>query len=242
MATGGSPKRTGLAWLERLGHTIVEPVPSLFTFNLPRDEITHLPGVGVKTAMVGIVGTKFRTKGPLLITHWGFSGPAVLQLSALAARTLSERNYECTVQVNWANETNEQLVLARLQHTITTSGLRQLSRTRPFEMPERLWHFLLERCGLYLGKRWREMSRKNLNQLVQVLTADRYTMSGKTTFKEEFVTCGGVGLESVNTRTMASKVCPNLYFAGEVLDIDGITGGFNFQAAWTTGFIAGMLG
>ncbi|MCF7903382.1 MAG: NAD(P)/FAD-dependent oxidoreductase [Candidatus Marinimicrobia bacterium] len=241
VATGGSPKRTGLAWLERLGHTIVEPVPSLFTFNLPRDEITRLPGVGVKTATVGIAGTKFRATGPFLITHWGFSGPVVLQLSALAARKLSELNYDCTVQVNWVNETNEHLVLERLQRTITTSGLRQLSRIRPFEMPERLWHFLLERCGLMLGKRWREMSRKNLNQLLQVLTADRYTMSGKTTFKEEFVTCGGVSLECVNTRTMESKVCPNLYFAGEILDIDGITGGFNFQAAWTTGFVAGTL-
>ncbi|MCF7796759.1 MAG: NAD(P)/FAD-dependent oxidoreductase [Candidatus Marinimicrobia bacterium] len=241
VATGGSPKPSGLVWLERLGHDIVEPVPSLFTFNLPRDHITRLPGLGMKTARVSIDGTKYHATGPLLITHWGFSGPAILQLSALASRKLAELNYDCTVRVNWINLTNENVVLARFQETIATWGQRQLSRVRPFEMPERLWHFLLERCGLILGTRWRELSRRNLNQLLQVLTADRYTMSGKTTFKEEFVTCGGVSLGSVNTQTLESKVCPNLYFAGEVLDIDGITGGFNFQAAWTTGFVAGQL-
>lgn len=241
VATGGSPKRAGLEWLEKLGHKIEEPVPSIFTFNLPHDEITRLPGIVVENAMVSITGTKLKSDGPLLITHWGFSGPAVLKLSAFGARILSEMSYQSKLQVNWIHEPNHVKVLEQLEATTTEHALKNLSNVRPFPIPERLWYFLLEKCELRSSMKWGELGKKGLNKLVNLLTNDLYETDGKTTFKEEFVTCGGVSLESVDLNTMQSKVAKNLYFAGEILDIDGITGGYNFQAAWTTGFIAGKL-
>lgn len=241
IATGGSPKRAGLLWLERLGHKIEEPVPSLFTFNLPRAEIISLQGVVVENALISIAGTKLKSDGPLLITHWGFSGPAILKLSAFGARILSELKYQCQVQINWINATNQSVVLDQLLSLSREHANKNLSNVRPFRLPERLWLFLLEKCGLPTSKKWSELGKKSLNQLVNLLTNDSYTMDGKTTFKEEFVTCGGVSLESVDLNTMQSKAAKNLYFAGEILDIDGITGGYNFQAAWTTGYIAGKL-
>ena len=242
IATGGSPKRTGLDWLEKLGHQIEEPVPSLFTFNLPQTEITRLQGVVVENALVSLVGTKLKSDGPLLITHWGFSGPVILKLSAFGARILSDLNYQCPVQVNWIHETNQTVVLDELMKISRESANKNLSNVRPFRLPERLWLFLLEKCDLPTSKKWSEIGKKSLNKLVNLLTNDIYTLDGKTTFKEEFVTCGGVSLKSIDLETMKSKVCENLYFAGEILDIDGITGGYNFQAAWTTGFVAGQLG
>lgn len=242
VATGGSPKRSGLEWLEALGHKIEDPVPSLFTFNMPEEAVTKLMGIVVEKTLVSIQGTKLKGDGPLLVTHWGMSGPAILKLSAFGARLLSEMGYEFKVQVNWVNEVNNELVRSELKKIEAEHPNKILANYRPYLLPERLWHYLLEKSDLSLKKRWGELGKKGLNKLIAVLTNDVYSVKGKTTFKEEFVTCGGVSLESIDFNTMQSRVCPNLYFAGEVMDIDGITGGYNFQSAWTTGFIAGKLG
>lgn len=241
VATGGNPNRKGFEWLEKLGHKIQQPVPSLFTFNMPSESIKELMGVSVENTLVSVQGTKLKSDGPLLITHWGMSGPAILKLSAFGARTLSELGYNFMVQVNWAGEVNNELVLNELRNITEEHPNKLLSSVKPFKLPERMWLYLLNRCDIPATKKWNELGRKGLNKLVNILTNDIYEVKGKTTFKEEFVTCGGVSLESVNFKTMESRVVPNLYFAGEVLDVDGITGGYNFQAAWTTGFIAGKL-
>ncbi len=241
VATGGSPKRSGLEWLEALGHKIADPVPSLFTFNMPSEPVTDLMGIVVENTIVIIQGTKLKSDGPLLITHWGMSGPAILKLSAFGARILSEMNYECNTQVNWTNIQNDQIVREDLNGIVQAHPNRMLANFRPYALPERLWLFLLERISLPKEKRWNELGKKGLNKLTHVLTNDVYAVKGKTTFKEEFVTCGGVSLESIDFNTMQSRVCKNLYFSGEVMDIDGITGGYNFQSAWTTAFIAGKL-
>ncbi len=241
IATGGSPSRKGFDWLEQLGHKIEEPVPSLFTFNMPSETIKELMGVVAENVLVSVQGTKLKSNGPLLITHWGMSGPAVLKLSAFGARILSDLNYKFKIQVNWVGEPNNDLVMNELHEIASTSPNKLLSNVKPYGLPERLWLFLLSRSDIPSSKKWSELGKKGMNKLVNTLTNDEYQVSGKTTFKEEFVTCGGISLESVDFKTMQSKSVPNLYFAGEVLDIDGITGGYNFQAAWTTGFIAGKL-
>jgi len=241
VATGGSPKRKNLEWLEQLSHKIKDPVPSLFTFNMPAEKITELMGIVVEKTLVSIQGTKLKSDGPLLITHWGMSGPAILKLSAFGARILNEKDYKFKVQVNWVNELNNEMVKEELKNIITIHSQKQLSNYRPYLLPERLWLFLLQKLNLPTQKRWGELGKKGLNKLTTGLTNDIYEVSGKTTFKEEFVTCGGVSLESINFKTMESKVCKNLYFAGELIDVDGITGGYNFQAAWTTAWIAGKL-
>jgi len=241
VATGGSPKREGLAWLEKLGHKIETPVPSLFTFNMPRESVTELMGIVVENTLTSIQGTKLKSDGPLLITHWGMSGPSVLKLSAFGARILSEKDYKANLQVNWVNTPSYEVVMEELKEISVKVSQKQVQNYRAFLLPERLWHFLLQKIDIPLTKKWNELGKKDLNKLCNILTNDEYSVEGKTTFKEEFVTCGGVSLESINFSTMESKVVPNLYFAGEVMDIDGITGGFNFQAAWTTGFIAGQL-
>jgi len=241
VATGGSPKRSGLEWLEKLGHKIEDPVPSLFTFNMPNEPIKELMGIVVEKALTNIQGTKLRGDGPLLITHWGMSGPAILKLSAFGARILSDCGYDFKVQVNWVNQINNELVMNALKNIVDDHGNKILSNYRPYLLPERLWHYLVEKCNLPLNKKWNELGKKGLNKLTNILTNDNYSVKGKTTFKEEFVTCGGVSLESIDFNTMQSRVCKNLYFAGEVMDVDAITGGYNFQAAWTTGFIAGKL-
>jgi predicted Rossmann fold flavoprotein len=241
VATGGSAKRVGFEWLEKLNHKIENPVPSLFTFNMPAEGITQLMGVVVEKTWVSIQGTKLKSEGPLLITHWGMSGPAILKLSAFGARLLSELGYEFKVQVNWVQVQNQDVVMDHLQDIVYAYSGKRLINRRPYALPERLWIYLLEKCDLSVDKKWGELGKGGMNKLVNVLTHDVYRVQGKTTFKEEFVTCGGVSLESVDFNTMQSKVCKNLYFAGEVLDVDGITGGYNFQAAWTTGFIAGQL-
>ena len=242
IATGGSPKRRGLEWLENLNHKIEDPVPSLFTFNMPNESIRKLMGIVVENATANIQGTKLKASGPLLITHWGMSGPAILKLSAFGARILSEIGYAFKVQVNWVSISNQEEVLKVLKGIVANHPNKILSNFRPYLLPERLWHYLLEKSDLPLNKKWSELGKKGINKLVTILTNDVYNVKGKTTFKEEFVTCGGVSLESIDFDTMQSKVCENLYFTGEVLDIDGITGGYNFQAAWTTAFIAGKLG
>lgn len=241
VATGGSPNRKGFDWLEQLGHKIEEPVPSLFTFNMPTETIKELMGVVEENALVGIQGTKLKSQGPLLITHWGMSGPAILKLSAFGARILNGMNYNFKIQVNWAGEVNNEVVANQLLEIAETNPNKLMQNVKPFGLPERLWLFLLERSDIPPTKKWNELGKKDSNKLVNTLTNDEYKVSGKTTFKEEFVTCGGISLESVNFNTMESRVVPNLYFAGEVLNIDGITGGYNFQAAWTTGFLAGKL-
>ncbi len=241
VTTGGSPKRKGLEWLEKLNHKIKDPVPSLFTFTMPDESVTELMGVVVEKTLVKIQGTKLKAEGPLLITHWGMSGPAILKLSSFGARVLSEKGYNFNTQVNWANEQSNDVVMDTLTKIVNAHSNKFLSNVRPYSLPDRLWRYLIEKKDLSAKKKWGELGRKGLNKLVNVLTNDVYSVKGKTSFREEFVTCGGVSLESIDINTMQSKVCKNLYFAGEVLDIDGITGGYNFQAAWTTAFIAGKL-
>ena len=241
LATGGAPKRSGLAWLEAMGHQIADPVPSLFTFNMPRETITELMGVVVNPATVSIQGKKLKASGPLLITHWGMSGPAILKLSAFGARTMQELNYRCVAQVNWVNVKSFDEVLSELHRLKADAPKKQLNNQRPYLLPIRLWEYLLQKADLALDKPWHELGSKSCNRLVTLLINDEYQVSGKTTFKEEFVTCGGVSLSSIHPLSLESRVVPGLYFAGELLDIDGITGGYNFQAAWTTGYIAGQL-
>jgi predicted Rossmann fold flavoprotein len=239
VTTGGQPKRSGLEWLENLGHEIIEPVPSLFTFNMPTNPIRDLMGNVVEKASVKVEGTKLIGKGPLLVTHWGMSGPAILQLSAWGARLLFEKNYQFAVLVNWLDDEKEGDLHKQLDQIIREHGEKMIGNLNPFPMTSRLWNFLLEKTTIHSEMRWKDLGNKTRNKLVNTLLSDRYEVSGKTTFKEEFVTAGGISLNDVNFKTMESKLIPGMFFAGELLDIDGITGGFNFQAAWTTGFIAG---
>jgi predicted Rossmann fold flavoprotein len=242
IATGGSPKREGLQWLEDLGHKIEDPVPSLFTFNMPHEPVRDLMGIVVENAWVKIQGSKLTSEGPLLITHWGMSGPAILKLSAFGARLLNDVGYRFNIQVNWVNVQNYNAVVEALENLALAHAKKLLTNFRPYGLPERLWHFLLGKTDLPAGKTWGELGKKGIHKITTLLTNDVYQVEGKTTFKEEFVTCGGVSLESIDCNTMRSRVHPQLYFAGEVMDMDGITGGYNFQAAWTTAFIAGQLG
>jgi len=241
IATGGSPKLSGFKWLEDLGHSIIPPVPSLFTFNMPHEPIRELMGVSVASVTARLQGTKLQSEGPLLITHWGMSGPAILKLSSFGARKLNEMNYRFTVLINWLGTVNEERLREILAREMKNIGIGKISGKNSFNLPHRLWLFLLMKLNIPQKKTWNQLSKKELNRLIHVLTNDSYNVEGKTTFKEEFVTCGGVRLNDVNSETMESRKCPGLYFAGEVLDIDGLTGGFNFQAAWSTGYIAGKL-
>ena len=240
LIASGSAK-TGYEIAKSLGHTIVEPVPSLFTFKISDPRSAGLEGVSVPSAKLVLKcpgGKTFSEEGPLLITHWGLSGPAVLKLSAWAARELYQCNYKAPLQVNWLGiSTND--VLAQLQNEKTASPRRQITSYSLFALPKRLWTSLLRyiRCDEEL--KWADISNKLLLQFAEELTAGKFMAQGKGAFKDEFVTCGGVLLREVDFRTMESKLVPGLHFAGEVLDIDALTGGFNFQAAWTTGWIAG---
>tara|TARA_R110002012_G_scaffold252147_4_gene430997 strand:- start:97797 stop:99035 length:1239 start_codon:yes stop_codon:yes gene_type:complete len=238
VATGGHNKLESFQWLADLGHSISEPIPSLFTFNLPNSHITTLSGVSVSDVEVKIAGTKLSHHGPLLITHWGMSGPAVLKLSAWGARILYDKNYKYSVLVNWLATSNEEEARMRLIEFQSENPKKMLFNSNPYQLPKRLWEYLLTKCDIDEGLRWNNFSGKKFNKLVNHLVADLYEASGKTTFKEEFVTAGGVKLGDVNMQTMESRNCPGLFFAGEVLDIDGVTGGFNFQAAWTTAWLA----
>ncbi|MGE0090664.1 MAG: NAD(P)/FAD-dependent oxidoreductase [Bacteroidales bacterium] len=242
VTSGGSPKRDGLNWLEKLNHKIENPVASLFSFNMSEEPITQLMGIVVENTQVSIQGTKIKSDGPLLITHWGMSGPVILKLSSFGARELSTMNYHFKIQLNWANEQNNERVINDLNNIIDVHPNKIISNIRPYGLQERLWLFLLDKIEIPTNKKWNELGKKGINKLTEVLTNDIYTVNGKSTYKEEFVTCGGVSLQSIDMNTMKSRTCKNLYFAGEVLDIDAITGGFNLQAAWTTGFIAGKLG
>ena len=242
VTTGGTPKLKGFDWLQPLDLGIVPPVPSLFTFNLPRENITQLPGIVVPKVQVKIPGTKLQEEGSLLVTHWGISAFAVLRLSAWGARILHDLSYKNPVIVNWLPDTNEETLRNQVLECQQTLKNRQLPNRNPFALPHRLWEFFLRRWQIPEHKKWSELSKKERNRMINGLTNDTYQIEGKTTFKDEFVTCGGIDLGEIEAKTMASKKHPGLYFAGEILDIDGLTGGFNFQAAWATGYVAGKLG
>ena len=241
IATGGSPKLEGFRWLETLEHTVVPPLPSLFTFNMPKDPITELMGVTVDHAKVKIKDQNIETDGPLLITHWGMSGPAILKASAFGAPALAECQYNFEIQVNWLGERNTESLFNQLHSCAIEHPQKAVSKQKAFPLPQRLWQYLVKKKGIPADMKWIDLGKKKGRQLVELLANDTYVISGKTTFKEEFVTCGGIALNSVDLKTMQSKSQKGLYFAGEVLNIDAITGGYNFQAAWSTGFIAGQL-
>lgn len=238
VAVGGQPKREGLAWLEALGHAIVPPVPSLFTFNMPDDPIRELMGLSVEHARVRVAGSGLAHEGPLLITHWGMSGPAILGLSAWGAREIAAMHYQFSLLVNWTGTLHEGQVREVL-FDARDPDRRTAVNAVQFGIPKRLWAHLLQKAEIAPERTWCELPHKDRNRMVELLTNDKYAVRGKTTFKEEFVTAGGVALEEVSPATLESRIVPGLYFAGEVLDVDGITGGFNFQAAWTTGYLAG---
>ncbi len=239
ITVGGQAKSTWFTAIESFGHNIIPPVPSLFTFNMPNEPIKALMGVVIEHARVRMEGQKLLGIGPLLITHWGMSGPAILQLSAWGARILAEKNYNCSILVNWLDEMKEEGLRQEIQSIQKIHGAKMLQNHNPFPIPNRLWIYLLEKNEIKPEMRWQDLVGKHANKLINTLINDRYDVQGKTTFKEEFVTAGGIDLEEIDVNTMQSKLIPGLYFAGEVTNIDGITGGFNFQGAWTTGYIAG---
>ncbi|MEK0413337.1 MAG: hypothetical protein RL070_825 [Bacteroidota bacterium] len=238
VATGGFPKAHQFEFITNLGHTIEAPVPSLFTFNMPGNPITELMGVSVPEAQVKIAGSKIMATGPLLITHWGMSGPAILKCSAWGARELANLGYSFTIRVNWIPTYAEQDLRTAWPLIRSEQGNIKIGGRNPFELPGRLWLHLLEVCGIDAGGSWATLTAAAQNKLITTLTAFECKVSGKTTFKDEFVTCGGVKLSEIDANTMQSKLVKGLYFAGEIMDIDGITGGFNFQNAWTSGWIA----
>ena len=237
VTTGGSPRIEGLRWLESSGVEIIPPVPSLFTFNVKDDELRALMGTVMEYVSVMIPGTKMKSSGALLITHWGMSGPAILKLSSYAARLLHDNDYHLPIAVNWVGRTSV-VVMDELTSFMTEHPQKQLTSFRPFGLSGRLWEYLLKKSlGARCTNRWMNLNQKELNRLTNVLCNDVYQMEGRAAFKDEFVTCGGVSLNSIDPITLECKTRPHLFFAGEVLDIDGITGGFNFQAAWTTAYV-----
>ena len=241
LATGSSPQ--GLQFAKTLGHTIVPPVPSLFTFNVTDPRLQEMAGVSVPAARLQLQtnsAAKLEQTGPLLITHWGLSGPAVLKLSAWGARVLHDSHYRATLWIHWLPQWKAEQVRETLLATKAEFPKRTIAAHSPLSLPRRLWQKLIASVGIGEGDRWADLSNKTLNVLLQELTQGKYAIQGKGVFKEEFVTCGGVDLKEVDFKSMESRLCPGLYFAGEVLDIDGVTGGFNFQSAWTTGWLAGQ--
>ena len=236
VTVGGQPRAEGLQWLAALGHETVAPVPSLFTLRIDDDRLQSLMGTVVEDAATLLPGTKLRADGPLLVTHWGMSGPAILKLSSYGARHLADNGYRVPLSVNWTG-CQEAVVQQELADIGTRQPQKLLTSVRPFDLPARLWTYLLEKS--LAGRAhspWGSLNRKEANRLVNTLTNDTYQVAGRAPFKDEFVTCGGIALSAVNPSTLESRAVPHLYFAGEVLDIDGITGGFNFQAAWTTAY------
>jgi len=238
IACGGFHKPDQYKWLAELGHTFESPVPSLFTFNVPNNSISELMGISVENVQIKINGTKFSQSGPLLITHWGFSGPAVLKLSAFAAKELFNTNYDFSISINWLNDYHENSLLEKLKLIRHELAAKKIINKNPFYLPQRLWEYHLQQCGINSEIRWADLPSKQQNQLAKQLCTQQFNVKGKTTFKEEFVTAGGIKLNEIDANTMQSKIVPNLFFAGEILDVDGITGGFNFQNAWTSGWIA----
>ncbi|MBD1851088.1 NAD(P)/FAD-dependent oxidoreductase [Leptolyngbya sp. GB1-A1] len=250
LASGSSPQGFQLA--KSLGHSVEPPVPSLFTFNVPDSQLHELAGVSVESAKVQLFvpeGKPIEQIGPVLITHWGLSGPAVLKLSAWGARILHQHRYQATVRINWLPTETAETVRQTLLAAKTEFPRKSIAAHNPFTLPRRLWQFLTMKAGVgetddseggSASHRWADFSKQAMNRLIQQLMQTELPVKGKGVFKEEFVTCGGIRLKDVNFQTMESRCCPGLYFAGEILDIDGITGGFNFQSAWTTGWLAGQ--
>lgn len=234
MATGSNPKMWEL--MQNLGHSIIEPVPSLFTFNIKDVRIKDLMGLST-FASVKVKKSKLQASGPLLITHWGMSGPGILRLSAWGARELADKKYQFAIQVNWLNETDFEDVIDLLKNIKEDNSKKLVSKYAHFDLPKRLWENLVKASEITEETKWADVNKKQLNTLAEQLTNAEFQVNGKSTFKEEFVTAGGIDLKEVNFKTMESKVLPNLFFAGEILNIDAITGGFNFQNAWTGGFI-----
>jgi len=239
LATGGNKSSVGPIIAAQLGHTIEPAVPSLFTFHIDDARIRGLEGLSVSDTLTSVQGTKLRERGPLLITHWGMSGPAILKLSAWGARVLAERGYRFTLGVSWVGERTPAQVLAALVTARAANLKKQVATWNPFALPARLWERLAIAAGIVPETVWTSVSNTALQAFATQLAAGEFTVEGKSLNKEEFVTCGGVRLREVDFKTMESRLCPGLHFAGEMLDIDGVTGGFNFQAAWTTGWLAG---
>ena len=240
IATGSNP--LGYRWAKKLGHTIEPPVPSLFTFNIKDVRLQNLAGISVENTRIRLLGTgkeKLEQTGALLITHWGVSGPATLKLSAWGARKLYDNNYHLSLEINWLPQYNQETLKQFLEQIQSANKRKQIYSYCPVQLPKRLWQSLVNFVKIMPQKTWIEISKKELNKLVLELIHGQYKITGKGIFKEEFVTCGGVNLKEINFKTMESKICPGVYFAGEILDIDGVTGGFNFQSAWTTGWLAG---
>jgi predicted Rossmann fold flavoprotein len=235
MTTGSNPKIWEM--LEILGHSIVPAVPSLFTFNIKDARIKELMGISAM-ATVKVKDTKLAATGPLLITHWGMSGPGILRLSAWGARTLAEKHYQFTIQVNWLNEMTFEEVALQIKDLKMEHSKKAVSKKSPFEFPNRLWESLVLASEISEETKWADLHKNQLQNLANQLTNGQFQVNGKSTFKEEFVTAGGIDLKEINFKTMESKLHENLYFAGEIVNIDAITGGFNFQNAWTSGFIA----
>ena len=261
ITTGGHPKHSSFDYLAQLGHEISAPVPSLFTFNINDKALRNLMGTVVENATISVVGEKMRANGPILITHWGLSGPAVLKLSSYAARFSHERQYRFNVSINWIGETNTSIVAEFIKNTVEANASKLVTNAQPLlphiedkrglvspspyggdkrgAFPTRLWNYLMQKICMPADKRWNETGKKWQNKIVEVLVNDIYHVEGKSSWREEFVTCGGVSLNSLNPNTLESKHVPGLFFAGEVTDVDAITGGFNLQAAWTMGYVAG---
>ena len=240
ITTGSNP--SGYRWAKALGHQIIDPVPSLFTFNISDPRLQGLAGVSVDHGSVCLLNSgkkPVQQIGPLLITHWGLSGPAILKLSAFAARILHEHSYRMTLMINWVYPQNSEVVKTKLLDAKSQLSRKLIANVCPLTLPKRLWQTFLAYLEINQGKKWSELSQKEINKLALEITRGQYKITGKGVFKEEFVTCGGVNLKEIDFKTMESKQCPNLYFAGEILDIDGVTGGFNFQSAWTTAWLAG---
>lgn len=262
ITTGGSPKKSGLSMLDGLGLEIIDPVPSLFSFNIgapealaeirkgrgvqvaltgtrKRDgELSALMGIVTENVVTGLAGTKFRAEGPLLITDWGMSGPAVLKLSSYAAKYLAEQNYSAELMVNWAGKIALPELEAVLSRISSSASRKMSANVGPDFLNNRLWTYLLHRAGIPADRRWAEIGSKGLNRIISTLTSDIYPVVGRNKFKGEFVTCGGVSLADIDPKTLESRQHPGLYFAGEVTDVDAVTGGFNLQAAWTMGWVA----
>ena len=234
VTTGSNPKIWDM--MQQLGHTIVSPVPSLFTFNIKDPRIKDLMGLSA-LATVKVKGTNLKASGPLLITHWGLSGPGILRLSAWGARILSEKNYQFILQVNWLNDISFEESIENLHEIKLENSKKQITTFCPFDFPKRLWESLTVAAGINSELKWADTSKKQLIALAEQLTNGCFQVNGKSTFKEEFVTAGGIDLKEINFKTMESKLLPNLYLAGEIINIDAITGGFNFQNAWTGGFL-----
>lgn len=262
ITTGGSPKKSGLSMLDGLGLEIIDPVPSLFSFNIgapealaeirkergvqvalagtrKRDaELSALMGIVTENVVTGLAGTKFRAEGPLLITDWGMSGPAVLKLSSYAAKYLAEQNYSAELMVNWAGKITVPELESVLSRISSSASRKMSANVGPDFLNNRLWTYLLHRAGIPADRRWAEIGSKGLNRIISTLTSDIYPVVGRNKFKGEFVTCGGVSLADIDPNTLESRQHPGLYFAGEVTDVDAVTGGFNLQAAWTMGWVA----